>query len=126
MNLRGKLSGIFLFALLFGACTGGVRQVSYQQEVWPILQANCVECHIPGEGEGYLETGLSMRTHADLMQGTIYGVVIVPGDSRHSIFNMLVEGRSDPSMHMPHGRESLDSAEIETLRLWVEQGALDN
>jgi hypothetical protein len=52
--------------------------------------------------------------------------VIVPGDSRHSILNILVEGRADPSMRMPHGRKPLNSEEIEVLRVWVEQGARNN
>jgi hypothetical protein len=61
------------------------------------------------------------------MQGTYYGPVIVPGDSRHSILNMLVEGRANASMRMPHGRgEPLTQQEIEVLRLWVEQGAQNN
>jgi len=67
-----------------------------------------------------------MATHADLMRGTIYGPVITPGDSRHSIFNMLVEGRADPSIRMPHGRKSLCSEQVRIMRLWVDQGALPN
>ncbi len=67
-----------------------------------------------------------MASYEALMQGTVYGPVIVPGDSRHSILNMLVEGRSDPSMRMPHGREALGTEEIEILRLWVDHGALNN
>jgi hypothetical protein len=39
---------------------------------------------------------------------------------------MLVEGRAGPSMRMPHGRAPLRTEGIEILRLWVEQGALDN
>lgn len=57
------------------------------------------------------------------MAGTLYGPVVMPGDSRHSIFNMLVEGRLDASTRMPH---PLTPEEIETLRLWVDQGAVKN
>ena len=60
------------------------------------------------------------------MRGNFYGPVIIPGDSRHSVLNMLVEGRVDPSIRMPHGREALGSYEIEVLRLWVDFGALNN
>jgi hypothetical protein len=96
------------------------------EDVQPVLRSNCIECHSPPNGEGYLKTGLSMATYGDLMHGTIYGSVIVPGNSRHSILNMLVEGRADPSMRMPHGRKTLGANEVEILRLWVEQGALNN
>jgi len=112
--------------LLFSGCVKEERQVSFRDNVQPILRSNCIECHIPPNGEGYLKTGLSMATYDDLMHGTIYGPVIVPGDSQHSILNMLVEGRADPSMRMPHGRKPLSNKEIEILRLWVEQGAVNN
>lgn len=126
MTVRINTTGLMLFAVLSSGCIKEERQVSFQRDVQPILNGKCIECHHPPQGKGYLETGLSMATYEDLMQGTFYGPVIVAGDSRHSILNMLVEGRSDPSMRMPHGRKALGGEEIETLRLWVEHGALNN
>ena len=65
-----------------------------------------------------------MQSYESLMHGTFYGEVIVPGDSRRSILNKLVEGRAGEAMLMPHNSNSrLTDAEIEALRLWVEQGA---
>ena len=124
--MRIHVTGIMLLVLVTSGCIREQRQVSFRNDVRPILEANCMECHVPPAGKGYLKTGLSMATHADLLRGTIYGPVVVPGDSRHSILNMLVEGRADSSMHMPHGRRPLSSEEIETLRLWVEYGARHN
>jgi hypothetical protein len=124
--LRINITAILLLALVTGGCIKEQRQVSFRNNVQPILVANCIECHIPPAGEGYKITGLSMATYADLMQGTIYGPVIVPGDSQRSILNKLVEGRVDSSMRMPHGRNSLGSEDVEILRLWVEYGALPN
>jgi hypothetical protein len=61
------------------------------------------------------------------MHGTAYGQVIVAGDSRRSMLNMLVEGRAGISHRMPHNDdEALDPEQIEILRLWVNQGALNN
>ena len=124
--MRIKITGIVLLALVIGGCIKELRQVSYRYDVQPILESNCIECHISPDGEGYIMTGLSMVTYEELMQGSIYGPVIVPGDSSRSIINMLVEGRAGPSMRMPHGRESLGSEDVEILRLWVEYGALPN
>jgi hypothetical protein len=40
---------------------------------------------------------------------------------------VLMEGRADPSINMPHGKSvSAKQAELETIRLWIDQGALDN
>jgi hypothetical protein len=117
---------ITVMILLVGGCVKKEPQVSFRGDVQPILRSNCIECHIPPNGEGYLKTGLSMATYGDLMRGSIYEPVIVPGDSRHSILNMLVEGRADSSMRMPHGRKPLKAEEIKILRVWVEQGARNN
>lgn len=122
--MRIYMTGIVLLALLTTGCIREQRKVSFRNDVRPILVANCIECHSQPAGKGYVKTGLSMATYTDLMRGTIYGPVIVPGDSRHSILNMLVEGRADSSMLMPHGRQPLSSEEVEVLRLWVEHGAL--
>ena len=116
------LPGITLLA----SCIA-TQPVSYQRNVYPILETNCLACHRPPDGAGYLKTRLSMESYRSLMQGTRYGPVIVPGDSRKSILNMLVEGRADASLRMPHQRdEPLSVQDIEMLRLWVNQGARDN
>lgn len=116
-------------AVLVAFLAGCVSQprVSFQRDVYPILEENCLACHRPPQGEGYQKTRLSMQSYETLLQGTLYGPVIMPGNSRHSILNMLVEGRVDRSMRMPHGRaEPLTQHQIEVLRLWVEQGAHNN
>ena len=103
------------------------RRVSFVRDVYPILEENCLHCHTPPDGEGYKRVGLNMESWETLRQGTVYGPVIVPGDSRRSILNMLVEGRADRSLRMPHDQdEPLPHDDIETLRLWVEQGAKKN
>jgi hypothetical protein len=60
------------------------------------------------------------------MKGGKFGPFVIPGDPLTSTLNMLVEGRADPSIRMPHGRGTLTDREIETLRDWVQQGAKNN
>lgn len=111
--------------LLLPACA--TQQVSFSNDVVPILQDRCIKCHAPPDGKGYRETGLSMLTYESLMTGTDYGPVIIAGDSRRSIFNMMVEGRAGKKQRMPHNEaEALSRAQIDTLKEWVNQGALDN
>lgn len=125
MNHCPVLFYVMLAALLAGCASQ--PHMSFQRDVYPILENNCLVCHIPPQGKGYLKTRLSMLNYETLMQGTLYGPVIQPGDSRRSIFNMLVEGRADPSMRMPHGRaEPLTPEETRVLQLWVDQGARNN
>jgi hypothetical protein len=39
---------------------------------------------------------------------------------------VLVEGRADPKVRMPHNQRPLLKQQVEILRLWVKQGAKDN
>ena len=119
MTIQLHSLGVILF--LVGCMTQ--PRISYQRDVTPILEAKCLDCHLPPNGTGYLKSGLSMESYESLMKGTIYGPVVVPGDSRHSIFNMVVEDRLNSSMRAP---QPLTKEEIAILRLWVDQGAKNN
>lgn len=113
-------------ALLFG-CSGEPKEkaVSFQTDVQPILKENCSECHLPG-GRGTIKTGLDMSSYESLMKGTKFGPVIVPGSSLTSALNMLVEGRADPSIKMPHHKDPLPAEKAAILKKWVDQGAKNN
>jgi hypothetical protein len=111
--------------ILTGCATG--HQVSYQQDVRPVIEKNCIACHIPPQGVGYRTGGLDLTSHQTLMRGTVYGPVIKPGDSQHSILNMLVEVRADACIRMPHEKGyPLTPQEIDLLHRWVDQGAKNN
>ena len=109
--------------LLLAAC--GEREVSFKSDVQPILAQSCLECHSAG-GAGYEKSGLLMSSYEDLMKGTRFGAIVKPGDTLTSALIMLVEGRADPSIRMPHHKEPLSKDQIALLRAWVEQGAKNN
>ena len=117
--------GVVIIASAFtlGACSPG--NVSFSREVQPILKARCLECHVPG-GAGYAASGFDMSSYETLMKGGKFGKLVIPGDPLTSTLNMLVEGRADPSIRMPHGRGKLPDREIEILRVWVKEGAKNN
>ncbi|MEA3412336.1 MAG: c-type cytochrome domain-containing protein [Pseudomonadota bacterium] len=100
--------------------------MSYAWDVQPILQQKCEQCHTPPDGEGYVLSGLDVTSYEGLVQGSRYGRVIVPGNSRHSVFNMAGEGRIHPNLRASRGRMPLSTREAEILRSWVDQGAADN
>ncbi|MCE5180632.1 MAG: hypothetical protein LLG15_02420 [Betaproteobacteria bacterium] len=119
--LRG--GAILSASILLAAC--GQKEVSFKADVQPILKQYCLECHVDS-GEGYRKSGLLMTSHENLMKGTRFGPVVKPGDTMTSALIMLVEGRADPSIKMPHGKDSLPKEKIEVLKKWVEQGAKNN
>src|SRR5471032_2225803 len=88
-------------AALLAGCSP--RNVSFSADVQPILSRNCSECHAPGK-PGFEASGLGTTSHQALMKGGKFGPLVKPGDAFTSALNMLVEGRADPSIRMPHGR----------------------
>jgi len=122
------LSPTVLFIALAAGLTGCAREeaVSFSQDVKPIIDQSCLACHKEG-GEGFEASGFSMVTYDDLMKGTNFGPMIIGGDSAGSNMIVLMEGRADPSISMPHGAmKPVRSADIETIRLWIDQGAKNN
>ena len=112
--------------LCLSGCVANQR-ISYQKDVVPIIETNCIKCHTPANGIGYQKTGLDLTNYESLMKGSVYGPVIRPGNSRNSILTILVEGRADVSVRMPHDTDqALQQGDIEILRLWIDQGAKDN
>ena len=133
MNRTGRCDSALLTGMLtagaallgLAGCTGE-GAVSYARDVEPILRANCLSCHQEG-GAGFEASGFSMASYGELMKGTHYGPMIVAGDSEGSNLVVLMEGRADPSISMPHGRvEPVSKADIETIRRWIDQGAKEN
>jgi uncharacterized membrane protein len=128
MNTRllQGLATIACLAAAIAACSRAPAVVSYQADVVPILGKHCKSCHMPGQ-PGYVASGFDLEDYDTLMRGTTYGPVVLPGDALTSTLVMLVEGRADPSLRMPHGdAPPLSSDEIRTIRMWVEQGAKNN
>ena len=104
----------------------GEQQVSYSEDVRPFIDKYCMRCH--GEdGKGSEASGLRMDDYDALMKGTRYGPVVKPGESFTSALVMLVEGRADPSLRMPHDEgDAPDQPEIDLVKAWIDQGAKNN
>ena len=115
------LSALTLVALQTG-CGDKSNSLTYQADVKPILDANCVSCHTAGN-PGYEKSGLRLDSYDALMKGTQYGPVIVPGSSVSSTLYRLVSGQADPSIRMPHGKAALSDDDVSTIAAWIDQGA---
>jgi hypothetical protein len=120
-----RLIALSLFPLVMAGC-GGEQSVSYSQDVKPILDQYCMQCHQPG-GEGTVVSGFAMDSYESLMKGTRNGPMVIAGDVEGSNLLVLMEGRADPSISMPHGeQESVPKEQIEMVRQWIAQGAKNN
>lgn len=113
------LSALTVVALQTGC---GDKAPTYQADIKPILDTNCVSCHVPG-GSGHDQSGLRLDSYEAMMKGTKFGPVVVPGSSVSSTLYRLVAGQADPSIRMPHGQASLPETDVATIATWIDQGA---
>ena len=132
--MRKIWSGILLLApamLLYGCGQGAV---SYADDVKPIFDRYCVSCHA-GTGEGADVSEYLMTSYDEVMKGTKYGQVVVAGSRMSSSLYLVVAGKTAPEIRMPpHNDESfaegrgvmLSADAIETIGLWIDQGAKNN
>jgi hypothetical protein len=118
--------------LLLTAC--GQGQVSYSDDVQPILDRYCTSCH-SGTGEGALRSEYLVTSFDEVMKGTKFGQVVVPGSRLSSALYLVVAGKTAPEIRMPpHNEESLAAGRgvmlsadaIETIGLWIDQGGRNN
>ena len=93
------------------------NQVSYEQQVRPILANRCFGCHGPRQQQ----SGLRLDLRQNALRGGDYGVVIVPGHASDSKLIQRLIG-SDAGLQMPP-TGALPPDEIEILRAWIDSGA---
>ena len=91
--------------------------VSFANDVLPIIQSRCINCH----GGDRTEEGLVMLTYADIMAGSDNGPVVFPGDAEHSLLGELVS-----TQEMPKRGPKLTPPQVQVIMDWINQGALDN
>lgn len=97
--------------------TSTTTSVSFINDVMPILQSRCLNCH----GGEQTKRGLSFSSYASLMSGSENGPVVIPGDPTGSLLIKLVtEGK------MPKRGPGLTPIQIQILVNWILAGALNN
>ena len=98
------------------------QQVSYYTQIRPILQASCQGCHQPAKPQGdYIMTAFD----AMVAGGESGEVAITPGDPSASwILERITP--IDGEAEMPPDGPPLADAEVELVRRWIEQGAIND
>jgi hypothetical protein len=89
----------------------------FASSVRPILAARCYSCH----GPGIQQNGLRLDSLDAVLKGSDSGKVVIPGkpDTSRLLRRLLAQERP----MMPYGGPALTSAEIASIREWIEIGA---
>ena len=119
------------FALAALAGTAQAENISFERDVLPILNSYCVMCHLPGSEQG----GLGLYPDAWSRMIGVPSVqsplpLVDPGapDNSYVYIKLIESGESvgGSGRLMPIQQPPLDRGQIETIRLWIEQGAQQN
>jgi hypothetical protein len=100
-----------------GNCFADAPPVSFDNDVGPILRANCSNCH----GEKVRKADLNLSSPATLLKGGESGAVVAAGKPEESPLYLKVRDHEMP----PDGKSPLADHEIETIRRWIAEGAAD-
>ena len=96
--------------------------VNFQSEVRPLLADKCFQCHGPDPATRLADLRLDRKE--GLLGSRQSGVPVVPGDPESSLLYQRIV-HQDAALRMPpeYSHKSLQPAEVETLRAWIEEGA---
>ena len=115
-ELRIAIRALTLIAIIPSAALAD--EVSFSQDVRPLLQRKCAVCH---QGAG-AQQGLRIGTVEDLLRGGKSGPAVVRGRPEASLLMTMTDGESPT---MPPVGEALTESELNTIRAWILSGALD-
>jgi len=96
--------------------------LDFYKDVYPFLKANCISCH----NKTTTKARLNMETPELMIKGGDSGPAVVPGKGAESLVVQASVHTKDMEMPPPNnksGASNLKSAEIATLKLWIDQGA---
>lgn len=107
--------------------TGEVQSnVSFADDIQPIFNARCVSCH----GDSLTNGGLNLTSYQSATSGSgaRYGDdFIVPGNASESGLVDSIEPNPDSGVsRMPQGGPFLSGTQIELIKAWINEGALNN
>ncbi len=98
-------------------------RIQFNRDVRPILASNCFDCH--GFDAKKRQAELRLDTAEGALQDHNGSAAIRPGDlSGSEVWNRIVSDDPDVVMPPPSTKKSLTSEQKQTLKLWIEQGAV--
>jgi mono/diheme cytochrome c family protein len=103
------------------------KKVDFVKDVKPILAQSCVKCH-GADPQGKKPKGkYNMTTKESTLKGGATKEDVVPGKAAESLSYKLLLGPvgsgDDEIGRMPYKKDPLSKEQIETIKLWIDQGA---
>ncbi len=93
-------------------------EVSFSNDIAPVLMENCNGCHIGGQRAS---GGLRLDTFARLLRGGDSGEILAGNNPNQSLLIQKLKG--EQGQRMPLGRPPLSDEQIGMISDWIRQGA---
>jgi hypothetical protein len=92
----------------------------YASRVAPIFEDKCLFCHNADKRKGKLQ----LTDFGHVMRGGKDGVIVKPGDPKHSeLFRRITLSKEDKDFMPAEGKPALTAGEIKIIELWIASGA---
>ena len=95
------------------------RFVTYSQDIRPLLEKHCVECHSGWFPDG----GLRLDTIDAILKGGKSGPAIVPGFPDKGWLTYSLSTAANRRMQMPPSGDRLSQSQVDLIKEWLKQGA---
>ena len=121
------LAILCIACLLLGCGQKSAKPISYREQIQPILNTKCAECHGAARTQGKID----LTSYEDLMKArTVKGKkpVVIAGDPSKSWLYIL-SATDQPHYGMPPDTSTVVPLRKEDLLLvskWIQEGAKDN
>lgn len=107
------------------------EDVSLALQLQPIFDARCAGCHVGADPnpQGGLDLDANnawAELHDVFSQGYPGFKRVAPGSPDSSVLYQKLIGNPDFGDRMPRLQAPLDARELALVRVWIEEGALDN
>jgi hypothetical protein len=99
-------------------------EVSYKQDVAPILKKYCLPCHTEDQMN---PSELYLDSYQNMMEGGKHGIPIIAGRSDSSLLIQKISTKPPFGDPMPLKRKTpFPEDTLKILRTWIDHGAKDN
>jgi hypothetical protein len=125
------MRSILLLAVICFISTGCERgkpeNVSFENDIKPILRRSCIPCHNPAISQG----NINLSSYDSLMESRYFTrpapIAIAGNPSESRLYIVVTTGRD--AIRMPPDDSNLrrlPSREAEKIRVWIDEGAKNN
>ncbi|MFT7171986.1 MAG: hypothetical protein ACI9NQ_000195 [Paracoccaceae bacterium] len=108
------------FILATSSYVSAADKITYDDDIFPIFEAKCLNCHNPDKKKGDLD----LSTYMGTMAGSSGGKIALAGDGGSSkLFGVTVQ-TEEPIM--PPEGDKIAKKDADLIRAWIDGGLLEN